>query len=208
MTTTIMMSSQIESAIREMCSDAMLQAVSVLSEKYGFDEADANRFLSESDLKIVRKRGPSPKTTTEAKKNKSKSSEDKPKRSKTGYLLYGDSVRAEVKKQLQDSLGEGEKLKPTDIIREVAAKWKAESEEVRQEWNNKAKSPVTSDDESIPEIVSEVPKESVVEKPKVEKPKEEKPKEEKPKEEKPKVERKKVERKKVEKKVKSDSEDD
>ena len=167
MSATIMMPAQIESSIREMCSDAMSQAVSVLAEKYGFDADEANRFLADSDVKIVRKRGPSPKLSKDTGKSKSKAKPDadKPKRGKTGYLLYADEVRAEVKAELVSELEDGEKLKPQDVVKGIAARWKAEDQEVRDEWNAKAKTPSTSDDEA--------------EKPKAEKPKAEKPKAEK-----------------------------
>ena len=177
MSATIMMPAQIESSIREMCSDAMSQAVSVLAEKYGFDADEANRFLADSDVKIVRKRGPSPKKDKETGKSKSKAKPDadKPKRGKTGYLLYADEVRAEVKAELESELEDGEKLKPQDVVKGIAARWKAEDQEVRNEWNAKAKTPSTSDDEA--------------EKPKADKPKADKPKAEKPKAEKPKAEK-------------------
>ena len=68
MAATIMMPQQIEVAIREMCSDAMSQAVAALADKYGFDQEEANRFLATSDVKIVRKRGPSPKPDKDSKK--------------------------------------------------------------------------------------------------------------------------------------------
>ena len=88
MSATIMMPNQIESAIRDMCADAMSQAVAALAEKYGFDAEEANRFLSSSDVKIVRKRGPSPKKPDEQKESKPKAEKgdkpDKPKRGKTG----------------------------------------------------------------------------------------------------------------------------
>ena len=150
MAATIMMPQQIELAIREMCSDAMSQAVNVLAEKYGFDSEDANRFLASSDMKIVRKRGPSPKTTPDEKtksKGKKETNPDKPKRGKTGYLLYADEVRAEVKAELLAEIGEDEKLKPQDVVKAIAARWKAEDSEVKAEWNDKAKTPATSDDE-------------------------------------------------------------
>ena len=170
MSATIMMSNQIESAIREMCADAMSQAVAALAEKYGFDADEANRFLSTSDVKIVRKRGPSPKKEKEEKKDSKSKTEkgDKPKRGKTGYLLYADEVRDEVKQELLAELGDDDKLKPQDVVKAIAARWKEEDQEVRDEWNAKAKTPSTSDDEE--------------EKPKEEKPKEEKSK--KPKEDK------------------------
>lgn len=182
MSATIMMPTQIESAIRDMCTDAMSQAVAALAEKYGFDPDEASRFLSNSDVKIVRKRGPSPKkedTKKETGKAKTNNS-PKAKRGKTGYLLYADEVRDEVKAELIDELGEDEKLKPQDVVKAIAARWKAEDQEVRDEWNMKAKTPPTSDDEA------EKPK---AEKPKAVKPKSEKTKSEKTKTEKPKAEK-------------------
>ena len=150
MAATIMMPQQIDLAIREMCSDAMSQAVAALADKYGFDLEEANRFLAEADVKIVRKRGPSPKPDKDSKKEakkEAKSKTDKPKRGKTGYLLYADEVRAEVKAELLAELSEDEKLKPQDVVKAIAARWKAEDEDVRAEWNAKAKTPATSDDE-------------------------------------------------------------
>ena len=149
MSATIMMPPQIDAAIKEMCGEATSQAVAALAEKYGFDAEEANRFLATDDLKIVRKRGPptSPKAT---KPKTKKDKEDKPKvkRSKTGYLLYADEVRAEVKSSLTAELGEDEKLKPQEIVKAIAVMWKAVDQEVRDEWNAKAKTPVTSDDEA------------------------------------------------------------
>ena len=150
MAATIMMPTQIESAIREMCADAMTQAVAALAEKYGFDADEANRFLAETEVKIVHKRGPSPKAEKETKKaTKAKADKaDKPKRGKTGYLLYADEVRAEVKAELEAELGDDEKLKPQDVVKAIAARWKEEDQEVRDEWNAKAKTPATSDDDA------------------------------------------------------------
>ena len=150
MAATIMMPTQIESSIREMCTDAMTQAVAALAEKYGFDADEANRFLAETEVKIVHKRGPSPKAEKETKKaTKAKADKaDKPKRGKTGYLLYADEVRAEVKAELEAELGDDEKLKPQDVVKAIAARWKEEDQEVRDEWNAKAKTPATSDDDA------------------------------------------------------------
>ena len=167
-----MMPQQLESAIREMCSDAMSQAVAALAEKYNFDAEEANRHLSLSNVKIARKRGPSPKTVDE--KPKAKGSPDKPKRGKTGYLLYADEVRLQVKAKMESELEDGEKLKPQDIIKAIAARWKEESDETKESWKEKAKTPVSSEDEAPPEITTETPKEKP--KPVPEKPKE-KPKE-------------------------------
>ena len=167
----IMMPQQIDNCIKEMCGDAVSQTVAALSAKYGFDLEDANRFIDASELKIVHKRGPSPKTTEASPKGKGKvKSEDKPKRPKTGYLLYADEVRSEVKDSLTAALEDGDKLKPQDVVRGIAAKWKAENQSVRDDWKSKAKTPVTSDDEDSKE-----------EEPKKEEPNEEEPKKEEPK---------------------------
>ena len=153
MSTTIMMPQEIDVAIKEMCGDAMSQVVAALADKYGFDVEEANRFINLSDIKLARKRGPAStkevvKSTKKATKAV-KSDDDKPKvkRAKTGYLLYGGEVRDEVKLELTSELEEGTKLRPQDVIKAIAAKWKAESQDVRDEWNAKAKTPVTSDDE-------------------------------------------------------------
>ena len=177
----IMMPQQIDNCIKEMCGDAVSQTVAALSAKYGFDLEDANRFIDASELKIVHKRGPSPKTTEASPKGKGKvKSEDKPKRPKTGYLLYADEVRSEVKDSLTAALEDGDKLKPQDVVRGIAAKWKAENQSVRDDWKSKAKTPVASDDEESNE------EESKEEEPNEEEPKKEEPKKKESKKEEPK----------------------
>ena len=150
---TIMMPQQIDYAIREMCGDTMTQTVAALAEKYGFDVDEANRFLDSGGIKLVRKRGPSPKNEKETKargKTKKDSGDDKPKtkRGKTGYLLYADEMRAEIKKTLISDLDDGEKLKPQAVVVAIAAAWKEEDQDVRDEWNAKAKNLKSSSDES------------------------------------------------------------
>ena len=151
-----MMPQAIDQSIREMCGDAMAQAVAALSDKYGFDADEATRFLELDELKVARKRGPSPKKSEEKPVSKSKKAtktkkeaEDKPKtkRAPTGYLLYSKEVREEVKQELTEALDEGEKLKPQDVVVAIAARWKEANQEVRDEWNTKAKTPETSDEE-------------------------------------------------------------
>lgn len=156
MSTTVMMPTQIESAIREMCTDAMTQAVSALAEKYGFDPDDANRFLAESDVKIVRKRGQSQKN--EAGKSKAVSKSDKPKRGKTGYLLYAEHVRADVKSQMEAELEDGEKLKPQEVIKRIASHWKALDDDDKAKWQQDAKALSSgSDEESVVSEPNEEP---------------------------------------------------
>ena len=56
----------------------------------------------------------------------------------TGYLLYADEVRTEVKAKLESELGDDEKLKPQDVVTAIAARWEGAEQEVRDEWNTKA----------------------------------------------------------------------
>ena len=161
-----MMPQQLDFAIREMCGDTMSQTVAALAEKYGFDADEANRFLDTSAIKIVRKRGPSSKNDKVTKsKSSPKAKKDtgddktKSKRGKTGYLLYADEMRAEIKKNLLADLGDGEKLKPQAVVVAIAAAWKEAEQEVRDEWNAKAKEMKDSSDDEIVEAPKEVPKE-------------------------------------------------
>lgn len=154
MSATIMMPQAFDQAILEMCGDAMAQVVAALSEKYGFDADEASRFLELESIKIARKRGPSPKKsedkpekTKKSKKEKKETTEDKPKRSPTGYLLFSKALREEVKAALTEKLDEDEKLKPQDVVSQLAVQWKALEQDERDEWNSKAKTPVTSDEE-------------------------------------------------------------
>ena len=62
---------------------------------------------------------------------------------KTGYMLYADEVRAEVKAELDHRAELGEKVKPQDVLKAIAARWKEEGQDVRDEWNAKAKTSVT-----------------------------------------------------------------
>ena len=56
----------------------------------------------------------------------------------TGYLLFSKEMRADVKEALEAELEEGEKLKPQATVTELAAQWKALSEEEQTEWKERA----------------------------------------------------------------------
>ena len=151
MSATIMVPQALDQALHEMCGDAISQVVASLAEKYKFDLEDATRFLDIDSTKLVRKRGPSPKKTEDkptkvkkATKAKKEKDESKPKRAPTGYLNYSKDVRAAVKEELTVALEDDEKLKPQDVVKEIAVRWKALDQEARDEWNEKAKTPATS----------------------------------------------------------------
>ena len=138
-----MMPTQFDQAIKAMCAEAVTNAVEALAAKYGFSAEEATRELNLGDLKLQRKRGPSPKAEKPVAK---KAKEDKPKRAKTGYLLFADDVRAEVRAELE--LFETGKLKPQDVVREIAVRWKALSDEERQEFQLRAKAAVVGESSS------------------------------------------------------------
>ena len=75
------------------------------------------------------------KKSKEAKEEKPKA--EKKKRGTTGYLVYASEMRSKVKDELVE--GGNESPKPTEVITEVAKRWKALSEEEQEVYNEKAK---------------------------------------------------------------------
>ena len=82
------------------------------------------------DKKVEEKKPKVGKVVKEVKEVKSES--PKKKRGMTGYLLFSKEMRGKVK----DELGE---VKPTEVVTEVAKRWKGLDEEKRMEWNERAK---------------------------------------------------------------------
>ena len=81
---------------------------------------------------------------TKKKVGKSTSEEkDKKKRGMTGYLLFAKEKRGTVKEELVK--GGNETPKPTEVMTEVAKRWKSMSTDEQSEWNERAKS--ATDDE-------------------------------------------------------------
>ena len=71
------------------------------------------------------------------KEKKADSDDDKPKKKRiSGYILYSNTTRDEVKDALTV---DGEKPKNPDIMRELAKNWKALSEDEQEVWKAKAK---------------------------------------------------------------------
>lgn len=138
MSAAITMPAAIQGAIQSMCEDAIGQAITALSTKYGFDAEEAQRELNLGKIKISA-------TTTKASQKKTPS--DKPKRGPTGYLVFSKEMRADVRAELESELAEDEKLKPQQVVTALAARWKLLSDEEKEEWNSKAKAASTSDDE-------------------------------------------------------------
>ena len=70
---------------------------------------------------------------------KRKAKEDRPKRAKTGYFLFSDDVRDRVKEDLTADLAEGEKLTSQATFSAIAALWREQDKETKEEWQARAK---------------------------------------------------------------------
>ena len=81
--------------------------------------------------------------TMEACKKEDKPEKAKKKRGMTGYLLFAKEKRSSVKDELVKNGSENPK--PTEVITEVAKRWKSMSAEEQGEWNERAKT--ETDDE-------------------------------------------------------------
>lgn len=145
MSAVIKMSAAIDESIRECCIDAVSQAVMALATKYGFDAEEAQSELNLGELKLERKRGPVSKKSV-SKATKAKTDEPKSKRKITGYLLFSKETRADVREAMEADLEEGEKLKPQAVVAELAAQWKALSQEDQDSWKARAAEEADSDE--------------------------------------------------------------
>jgi hypothetical protein len=135
MSSTITMPTEITVALAKACQEAVEQAVAALAVRYEFDAVEALEHIDGGLVKIQHKRGP---TKAEKPVKKAKDAE-KPKRAKTGYLTYADSVRAEVREQMETALmEEGQKLQPKDVVTEIARLWKGLEKEEREAWKVQA----------------------------------------------------------------------
>ena len=109
-----------------MTLELVAQRVEVLEKQMAMLLADKN--VDVSDDKPKKK----PK-----KEKKSDSDDEKPKKKRvSGYILYSNANRDEVKDELTV---EGEKPKNPDVMKELAKRWKALSDEDQATWNTKAK---------------------------------------------------------------------
>ena len=135
-----------ESAIKAaFCEYARSQLLPKLAEKYGFDAEEEARAMNLDDIKVN-------KMTSKGGKAQKAVGNEKPKvkRGPTGYLLFAADARPNVKAEMTADLEEGTKLQPQSVVTEIAARWKAISDEDRAVWNDKAKTPPPSDGEDVP----------------------------------------------------------
>ena len=104
--------------------------------------------LEEQVKTLMEKLGSATKQTkTEKKTEKKTENKDgspKKKRGTTGYLMFAKETRPDAKATL---ITDGnESPKPTEVVTEIAKRWKALTDEDRDVWNVKAKESNTDDE--------------------------------------------------------------
>ena len=108
--------------------------IEILAERISVLEKQMALLMSNKTLDISDEK---PKKLKKAKVDNNSDNEDKPKKKRTsGYILYSNANRDEVKEALMEG---DEKPKNTDIMKKLAAQWKELSDDERDQWNNKAK---------------------------------------------------------------------
>ena len=79
-----------------------------------------------------------PKKKSKKVKDESSDSDEKPKTKRvSGYILFSNATRDEVRDNLVEK--NDDKVKNTDIMKELARLWKELSDEDKEPWNAKAK---------------------------------------------------------------------
>ena len=155
---TMMINASTESAILGMLASQQERLLTTLAEKYGFDEEEARETLGEF-TSVTRKevKPRKPKESKEAKeelkpkgKGKAKAAkgtvaiaigepvEEKPKKAKTGYLLFCDAARPSARSKLEAAAQEGEKVLAKHVVTLLAAAWKDLGEEDQAMWKERA----------------------------------------------------------------------
>jgi hypothetical protein len=98
--------------------------------------------LSKLEIETNTTKKDSKKDTKEKKAKKTKkddSDDEKPKIKRvSGYILYSNANRDEVKEKLAEDSGE-EKPKNTEVMKELARMWKELSDDEKEVWNDKAR---------------------------------------------------------------------
>ena len=114
----------------------MAMTIEILAERVATLEKQMAQLLSNAD--------PEPKKEKKEKKEKEKKvkkeasdDEDKPKKKRvSGYILFSNANRDDVKVKLAEG---DEKPKNTEVMKELAKMWKELGDDEKEVWNTKAK---------------------------------------------------------------------
>ena len=148
----MMINASTESAILTMLASQQERILTTLAEKYGFDEGEAQELLGEF-TSVVRKEvkprlrhskeakeesKPKGKGKAKAAKSDGESLEEKPKKAKTGYLLFCDAARPSARSKLEAAATEDEKVLAKHVVTLLAAAWKDLDEDDQAMWKDRA----------------------------------------------------------------------
>ena len=112
--------------------DLVAQRVEILGERVATLEKQMSAVMAKLEEATTEKPKKAKKEKSPKKEKPEKEEKPKKKRGMTGYLLFSKEKRPEVKEELGD-------VKPTEVVTEVAKRWKALTDEEREEWNKTAK---------------------------------------------------------------------
>lgn len=153
----IIINNSTESAILDMLASQRDRVLKTLAEKYGFDEDEARDSLCE--ITSVTRKEVKPRKPKESKelpkeelkpKGKSKSKatkdaverdpvEEKPKKAKTGYLLFCDAARPSARSRLESQRHQQEdKVLAKHVVTLLASAWKDLTPQDQDMWKQRA----------------------------------------------------------------------
>ena len=108
-------------------------------------EEQVKQLISQLESKTKTKTTKGEKKVKEPKATTNKDGSPKKKRGTTGYLLFAKETRPLAKNDI--TTDENPSPKPTEVVTEIAKRWKELSDEEREEWNKKANAENASSDE-------------------------------------------------------------
>ena len=145
----MMINPSTESAILTMLSSQQERVITTLAEKFGFDQNEARETLGE--ITSVTRKEVKPRKPKEESKPKGKGKakgattivagepvEEKPKKAKTGYLLFCDAARTSARYTLEAVAQEGVKVMAKDVVTLLGATWKNHPGVNQAAWKERA----------------------------------------------------------------------
>ncbi len=139
---TIEINAATESAILTMLASQQERLLTTLAEKYGFEVDEARDSLPEFTSvtrKEVKPRKSKTDSVKESKVKKPEILEEKPKKAKTGYLLFCDAARSSARSKLEsDAKDTGDKVLAKHVVTLLGRAWKDLDEEDQAMWKERA----------------------------------------------------------------------
>ena len=156
----------VERSVLVMVHHEQERIVKVLAEKYGFDQFQAITHLREAGVVAVEKKEVVPRKPKEpkAKKGKAKDSDEpKPKKAKTGYLLFCDAARESARAKLEREADEKskagaqyDKVMPKHVVTLLAGAWKDLDEGEKAMWKDRAEAIKEGRGDDLEDLVVEL----------------------------------------------------